>query len=626
MKQYGGCPVGFEKVSINGGFWAEKQKLMEDITIDALYKRFEETGRFEALKGEWREGKPNKPHIFWESDIAKWIEGVAYKLQKSRDKELEKKIDYLVDLMEAYQSEDGYLNIYFTVVEPEARFTRCTDHELYCAGHLIEAAIAYDKATGKDKFLKIMKRYADLIDKVFRIEHSAAFDTPGHEEIELALYKLYMHTGENRYLQLAMYFIDTRGTSKRDKTYDFASLEYMQSHLPVREQFTAEGHCVRALYLYSGMADLALHNKDESLYNACDKLFDNITQKRMYITGGLGSTYRGEAFTYDYDLPELTAYAETCASIALALFARRMWLISPNGKYADAAELAIYNTALSGVSLTGDSFFYENPLYADPKKKAFNDSRPRGLMQHLPIMERAKVFDCSCCPPNILRFIESIGDFAYSSSGDTVFAHCYMDSKAEIPLEHQIVNIEQHTQYPYDGKIVFSVKDGRGFSFALHIPEWARSFDIKVNDSECQFTLKDGYAYIDRLLGTGDMIELNLDMQIETVEANPEVRDICGRAALKRGPIVFCAEGADNRFNLRDVRIRRDTKWQIYEKEIANTRLIGISGPAEVRRRIDGLYSAEPIERQEVTLNLIPYHAWANRGVNEMNVWFLLKD
>ncbi|MFV0400336.1 MAG: beta-L-arabinofuranosidase domain-containing protein [Oscillospiraceae bacterium] len=286
-------PVSFEQVDVTGGFWRQKQELMREVTAQAIYDRFAETGRFAALKADWKEGEPNKPHIFWESDVAKWIEGVAYLLDKQRDAHLEGMVDEAIDLMERYQQEDGYLNVYFTVVEPEARFTRCTDHELYCAGHLIEAAVAYDRATGKDKLLHIMERYIALIDQVFRVEHSANFDTPGHEEIELALYRLYRHTRREKYLRLAEYFVDTRGTSKKDHTYDFAELDYMQAHLPVREQTTAEGHSVRALYLYIAMADLAHHNRDEALYKACETLFDNIVEKRMYITGGVGSTHRG---------------------------------------------------------------------------------------------------------------------------------------------------------------------------------------------------------------------------------------------------------------------------------------------------------------------------------------------
>lgn len=331
MEKYTGEQNSFKNITITGGFWKKKQDLFRGVTMEAVYDRFEETGRFEALKFNWKEGMPNRPHIFWESDVTKWIEGAAYFLQKRRDPLLEEKIDELVGRMERAQEENGYLNAYFTVVEPEARFTRRTDHELYSAGHLIEGAIAYAQATGKNALLRVAVTYADLIDRVFRIEHSAGFDTPGHEEIELALMKLYRYTGEERYKALAEYFINTRGTSERDETYSFTDQEHMQSHLPVRKQLTAEGHSVRALYLYSGMADLAKENKEEELAGVCEALFDNIVNQRMYITGGVGSTHRGESFSFDYDLPEYTAYNETCASIALALFARRMWLIEADG-------------------------------------------------------------------------------------------------------------------------------------------------------------------------------------------------------------------------------------------------------------------------------------------------------
>ncbi len=443
VDKYSGKPVTFDKIEITDGFWKEKQELFYNTTIKAVYDRFEETGRFEALKFNWKEGMPNKPHIFWESDVTKWIEGAAYFLQKKPDAELEALVDELVDRMVETQDENGYLNAYFTVVEPEARFTRRTDHELYCAGHLVEGAIAYAKATGKTAMLQVAIKYIDLIDRVFRTEHSAGFDTPGHEEIELALIKLYDYTGEERYKLLAEYFIDTRGTSSRDETYSFTDQEHMQSHLPVREQVTAEGHSVRALYLYSGMADLALKNQEEKLYEICKTLFSNIVNKRMYITGGIGSTHHGESFTFDYDLPEYTSYNETCASIALALFCRRMWLIEPDSKYADCAERALYNTVLSGVSLSGDSFFYENPLSVNTERNAFNNSRPRGLQEHLPIMERVKVFECSCCPPNLLRVVGSIADYMYSTAENVIYAHCYMDAAGTVLLKDKEIRLVQ---------------------------------------------------------------------------------------------------------------------------------------------------------------------------------------
>lgn len=638
--------VSFENSQVTGGFWKRYQELFRKVTIDAVYDRFEETGRFEALKFNWKEGMPNKPHIFWESDVTKWIEGAAYFLQKQRDPELEARIDELVERMERTQEENGYLNAYFTVVEPQARFTRRTDHELYCAGHLIEGAIAYAKATGKEAMLKVAMKYADLIDRVFRAEHSAAFDTPGHEEIELALVKLYHYTGEERYLKLAEYFVNTRGTSKRDATYDFADQEHMQSHLPVRSQKTAEGHSVRALYLYSGMADLAMESGEEELFQTCRTLFDNIVEKRMYITGGVGSTCRGESFTFDYDLPEYTAYNETCASIALALFCRRMWLMDPDGCYGDVAEQAIYNTVLGGVSLSGNEFFYENPMSADPRRNAFNDSRPQGLKEHLPILERVKVFDCSCCPPNLLRAVGSIADYLYSVSEDTIYAHCYMAAETELSLGEQRIHLSQETGYPFEGKIRITL-GGEGdsaqgilaqsnftqsdftqsnFTFALRIPGWCQGARIFVNGEEISFETEKGYAFLQRNWEKGDEVLLDLPMEVSMVTANPQVIDACGRAAVTRGPLVYCAEGLDNGNRpLKDARIKRSSPAELSMEEIQGFMLPTLRMEAFTRKPSGELYTREPLEEESFQLKLIPYFAWANRGVSEMTTWFLEK-
>ena len=313
--------LSFCQVEIKRGFWERMQMLNRKFTIYSVWERFKETGRFDAFKFDWKEGLPNKPHIYWDSDVAKWIEGVSYILEKEPDSALEKAVDEIVDLIEKHQDENGYFNIYFTVCHPEKRFQKRTEHELYCAGHLMEAAVAYYNATKKDRFLKAMCRYADHIELVFVKNKSAAFITPGHEEIELALVKLYHCTGEIRYLELAKFFVDQRGLRDENalesnpegipQYYDSVNRRNCQSHIPVREQATAEGHCVRACYLYSAMADLAKIYADQGLLNACKKIFENITQKRMYITGGIGSSYVGEAFTIDYDLPNKNAYAET---------------------------------------------------------------------------------------------------------------------------------------------------------------------------------------------------------------------------------------------------------------------------------------------------------------------------
>lgn len=628
MGKWNQSPVGFENSRITGGFWKQRQDIFRRVTIDAVYDRFEETGRFEALKFNWKPGMPFKPHIFWESDVTKWIEGAAYFLKKERNEALEARIDELVARMERTQEADGYLNAYFTVVEPEARFSRRTDHELYCAGHLIEGAIAYAEATGKDAMLRVAMKYADLIDRVFRIEHSAAFDTPGHEEIELALMKLYRYTKEERYLKLAEYFINTRGTSARDTTYDFTDQEHMQSHLPVRKQKTAEGHAVRALYLYSAMADLALETKEDELTESCRTLFENITAKRMYVTGGVGSTYRGESFTFDYDLPEYTAYNETCASIALALFCRRMWLIEADSRYADCAERALYNTVLSGVSLSGDEFFYENPMSADPRRNAFNESRPDGLKEHLPILKRVKVFGCSCCPPNLVRTVGSVADYMYSVSEEenTVFAHCYMEADSDISLNGKNVSLSQKTAYPYDGKILIRVESEGEFTLAVRIPGWCRNAALTVNGKEvCQKAVK-GYVYLTRRWTAGDEVLLELPMDVKWIAANPKVIDASGRVAVTRGPLVYCAEGLDNEdVPLKSVRVVRNGTVEVTEEEFGPIKLPVIHMQAFGIKPFEALYTEKEPQEEECRLKLIPYFAWTNRGVTEMTTWFLKK-
>ena len=440
-------PITFDHTRLRPGFWQDKQRMVLDTSIEAVRARFEQTGRFAAFDFAWKPGDPDKPHIFWDSDIAKWMEGAAYALQLAPNPALEAQVDEVVEKIIAHQEPDGYFNIYFTVVEPGKRFTRRTDHELYDAGHLIEAAVAYAATTGKRAFLDAMIRYADLIDRVFRVEGSAAFITPGHEEIELALVKLYRATGERRYLQLALFFVDRRGCQAEEEYAGFAGRGYCQDRLPVREETDAIGHAVRAVYLYAAMADLYAETGDETLMEACRRMFDSITQRRMYITGGIGSSAHGEAFTLDYDLPNLTAYAETCAALGLALFARRMSALEPDGRYADAAERAMYNGFLSGVSLDGRSFFYENPLELQPRLRARDETMlHQGI--HLPITQRVEVFECSCCPPNVLRFIASIADFLYTRQDGALYVHHYMASETRTGGGL----ICQQTDYPYEGR------------------------------------------------------------------------------------------------------------------------------------------------------------------------------
>jgi DUF1680 family protein len=357
----------YDKIDIKGGFWQEKQELIRNVTIWNVYKRFSDTGRFDAFNLDWKEGDPNKPHIFWDSDVAKWLESVAYLTMKKREPELEAIVDDVVDKIEKGRMDDGYFNIHYILFKKDERFTRRKDHELYCLGHLIEAAIAYDKATGKGKFLSLMKDYVSLVRRLFMEEQSAAFATPGHEEIELALVKLYDYTGDRSYLELAEFFVNQRGVNEKgkDPEKDMLGSSYIQSHKPIREQESAEGHSVRAVYLYCAVADLAERLGDDSLKETAERLFNNIINEKMYITGAIGSTRKGEAFEESFLLPNDTAYAETCAALGLALFARRMGLLDRDSKYADTVERVIYNGFLSGLSLDGKSFFYVNSQEID---------------------------------------------------------------------------------------------------------------------------------------------------------------------------------------------------------------------------------------------------------------------
>ena len=537
--------ISAKNAAITGGFWKEKQDLLAQVTAQAVFDRFEETGRFEALRAKWREGMP-QPHIFWDSDAAKWIEGVAYLLLHRPDEKLEAECDELISRVCAAQAEDGYFNSYFRAMEPEARFTRRGDHELYCLGHMIEAAVAYDLATGKKALLEACERYVALVDRVFRVERSARFDTPGHEEIELALYKLYKHTGNEAYMTLMRYFIDTRGVEGKDRLVPHygGSPAYMQAHLPVRSQFTCEGHSVRAMYLYCAMADQAAEDGDEKLAQACRALYLNCVRRRMYVTGGIGSTHIGEAFTVDYDLPNWQAYAETCASLGLALFCRRMLKLETKGEYMDTAELALFNGALSGLSLSGDSFFYENPLEYSPTRAKIARSIPEHG-DHSAIGERVKVFSCSCCPPNVLRVYGSVQEFLYGEDETTLYVHSFAQSEADT----RFGKISQITDYPRQGGAEILPPEGE-YTLAVRLPRWAADPALTVNGQPAEAERKDGYFYIRRAWKAGDAVKLDFQLPVRLIYANPRLRENEGMVCVSRGPIVYCLEEADNGENL----------------------------------------------------------------------------
>jgi len=618
-------------ISIDNGFWNNRQRINSETTIYAVWERFKETGRFDAFNFDWKKGDPNTPHLFWESwdsDIAKWVESVAYIVAKKPDHTLEKAVDEVVNLIERHQDKNGYFNIYFTVVEPDQRFKKRSAHELYTAGHLIEAAVAYYRATGKDKLLNLMRKYADHIEKVFKIDHSAAFTTCGHEEIELALVKLYRTTGEKRYLELSKFFIDSRGKYS-EVSWELSNARFAQDHLPVREQSTAEGHAVRATYLYCAMADLALEYGDKELFAACRRIFKNIVARRMYITGGIGSSAAGEAFTIDYDLPNLTAYAESCAAIGLAQFTRRMLYIDTDSIYADVAERIFYNGFLSSISLDGKSFFYENPLEIHPellnRDVSVNEGKPG--KQRFAITQRKEVFRCSCCPPNITRLIASIGDFLYTSDQRTLYVHHYISNKTETRLNGMLMEITQQTNYPLNGNIIVTAKGNGVGRIAFRIPYWCENYSFRVNGNLADVTKKKGYAYISLSPQKINTIDIVFDMKVQLIEASPNIQEDSGRVALQRGPVIYCLEAVDNGGLLRDVRIDPAASYELVPDNDFGVPVIRTTG---YRRNTEGfetnLYRPVSGELDRVNLKFIPYFGFANRGESEMVVWVLKKS
>ncbi|MBQ7384134.1 MAG: glycoside hydrolase family 127 protein [Clostridia bacterium] len=516
----------YKNVRLSSDYLFEKQELNRKITIDAVYDRFVETGRISAFDFNYDPTDPStvKPHFYWDSDVAKWIEGVAYILRHHPEMhELEEKAYAIIARIKEHQEENGYFNLYFLMVEPENKFTNRGAHELYCAGHLIEAAVAYAESTGKTTLLECMERYAEHIYQVFVVDKSAKFNTPGHQEIELALVRMYRYTGKKKYLELAAYFINMRGT-----TVERGGAWVEQSHMPVREQKEAIGHAVRVVYLCTSMAYLAAETSEKELIDACRVLWKNITTEKMYVTGGIGATKIGEAFTKAYDLPNDTAYAETCAAIGLVFFANAMLAFENDAKYADVLERALYNGVLSGLSLDGRAFFYTNPLEINLSERLVNN---RGRRE-FPITQRLAIFGTSCCPPNLNRFLSSLGNYIYGKDGNTLYVNQFISST----LEEGDISCTQQTNYPNSGEIRLIAKGAS--RVAVRIPSWCESFRINK-----PYTVESGYAVVDN---DGDEIVAVLDMTPKLVYADSRIMRNTGRVCVTRGPVVYCAEGVDN--------------------------------------------------------------------------------
>jgi DUF1680 family protein len=629
-----------KNVTIENGLWGERQETNRNSTIPAISHQMKVSGRIDAWRLNWKPGDPIPPHyIFWDSDTGKWIEAIGFSLITHPNPDFEKLADEVIDLIEKAQHPDGYLNIFHTVVEPNNRWTNMRDrHELYDAGHLIEGAIAYAEGSGKTKFLNILTKYADYIDSTFGTDEGKKRGYCGHPEVELALVRLYHATGEKRYLNLSKYFIDERGQEPHyfdleakargddPKKFWATTYRYCQAHAPVRDQHTATGHSVRACYLYSGIADIVNETGDESLLNISREIWEDLTSHQMYITGGLGPAHANEGFTFAYDLPNETAYAETCASISLAFWAQRMFHVDPDSRYIDVMERALYNGILSGVSHEGSHFFYANPLASYPHVNPFERFSGINTAEHY---RRSEWFDCPCCPPNLSRVVASIGSYMYSTTPDTLYIHLYNSNHAHFQLGGSEVVIDQVTNYPWDSEVNFTVRAAQStqFDLALRIPDWCRDFHILLNGKPTDAAIVGGYAHLNRKWNNGDEITLSMKMPVERMMANPNVRHDAGTVALQRGPIVYCFEEVDNGARLANIALPHDSRMSA---AIDNNLFGGIGVITGDAVRVEpanwsgGLY--QPISSissvaSPLTFKAIPYYLWANREAGEMRVW-----
>ncbi|MBQ8687771.1 MAG: glycoside hydrolase family 127 protein [Ruminococcus sp.] len=616
------------------GFIARYQKLIKDTVIPYQYsvlcdeapdtekshvvQNFINAGR--AVRGE-DTGDGFYGMVFQDSDAAKWIEAAAFSLIAFPDQELEAQVDRLIDRIAAAQDTDGYLNTYFTIKDKEKRWTNLLEgHELYCSGHMMEAACAYYKATGKDKLLRVMERNAEHIYDRFITKGQAGY--PGHPEVELALMKLYRTTGNQHCLELAEHFINVRGVDadfyKKEKEMRSWTVwgnnaednNYQQSGMPVRKMHTAGGHAVRAVYLYTAMADLASETGDTELYAACCRLWESITRKQMYITGGIGSTVHGEAFSVDYDLPPDTAYAETCASIGLMFFASRMLENDINGEYADVMEQAFYNTVLAGMQLDGKRFFYVNPLEVVPGISGISPTHRHDLP------ERPGWYACACCPPNAARLISSFGEYAYGADADT--AYCHMFAAGTVSFENGM-KLNCETEYPYGFTVTYRVVEGGGW-LAVRIPRWSRHFSLSVNGADHVLAPEKGYVRIP--VSDGDTVQLILDDTPRFIYASSKVPALTGCTALCRGPLVYCFEGADNDGDVLSIRLRRNGNITISagtQAPLCN--VVRLHAEAVRIGQQDALYTDVPPVYMPYTATAVPYYTWGNRGENQMRVW-----
>ena len=637
--------LDLKKISIQDPFWSKHVDLVRKAIIpyqwEAMNDRIPDAESSHCLENfkiaAGREKGEFYGAVFQDTDVAKWLEAVGFSLACYPDEALEKTADEVIDLIADAQCEDGYINTYFTIKEPDKRWTDlCEGHELYTAGHLMEAAVAYYEGTGKRKMLDCLCRFADLICDTFGMEEGKIHGYPGHEEVEIGLIKLARVTGNQKYLDQAKYFIDARGVgenyfmkemSRPDYKLIFPEFadytpEYSQSHEPVREQKTAEGHAVRAVYLYCAMADLAEKYKDEGLLHACETLWNNMVQKRMYLTGGIGSSGYLERFTVDYDLPNEYNYCESCASIGLALFGLRMNQITGESKYMDIVERALYNTVLAGIALDGKSFFYVNPLEVWPPACMEGTTK-----KHVkPI--RQKWFGVACCPPNIARTLASLGQYIYAAypEKNQLYVNLFVSNETTLDWNENEISVKLETKFPWENSYKMELKNipANGMDISLRVPDYAEDHEIKVNGKKADIKPESGYCKIH----VTDDAEIQVTFQAppKFVYANPQVRADSGKVAITRGPLVYCLEEIDNGQNLPAIFI--DTEAGLTEE--ASDLFGGCVVIKAKGKKIDEnsvseeLYGAVKPKLEDIGLTAVPYPYWNNRGEGEMLVW--IKD
>lgn len=595
-------PVSISSVKFTDGLLAERFKTVREVTIPTQYELLEQTQRINNFRRAGGKIKGDYFGFFFnDTDVYKWIEAVSFSLMWERDEKLEKLLDEIIEEIRLAQDEDGYLDTYFTFEKKGDRWSNLKDmHELYCAGHLIQAAVAYHRATGKGNLLDIAIKFSDHIDSVFGPGKREG--TCGHPEIEMALVELYRETKDFKYLKLAKFFIDERG-----KGLVGGDL-YHIDHKPFRELDEIWGHAVRSLYLNCGATDLFIETGELSLLNALEGLWHNFVERKMYITGGAGSRYEGEAFGEEYELPNETAYAETCAAIANFMWNYRMLLASCEGRFGDIMELVLYNGLLSGISLDGKTYFYVNPLADNGRHR------------------RQKWFACACCPPNIARLISSLPGYIYSTSFDGIWVHLYTSNIARIDWDGREIEFEVKTQYPWDGLVEFHINTGGEYSIFLRIPNWCKKYSLFVKDQEISPNIVNGYVKVERSWKKGDILKLNLFMEPEFIVSNPKVINNIGKVAIKKGPIVYCLEQVDNSFHIRDLEVFTNSPLTSSFESILGG-VVVVKGKGSIieknvwKRNLYNSLKEINSKREEIEFNAIPYFAWANREPGSMQVW-----